>query len=231
MYSHLKKTVDHLEGYKDTEQWDVFSSRVDAGWLKLNEYYSLMDQSPAYCVALFLHPKYRFDYFEEQWADHKDWITKARTIIRETYERYEEDWLRKEKERERAIQPKEVEVELPGGTVDEGDFEAFGRVTGAAYRRKKRRIESQLDAYMDAGISDADQQVESPLYWWLTIGSAWPVLQQMALDHFSVPAMSTDCERAFSQAKRMVTEERNCLNDDTIEAEQCQKNWLLNGLV
>ncbi|EKG09659.1 putative transposase [Macrophomina phaseolina MS6] len=172
MHSHLKKTVDHLEGYRDTEQCDVLSSTVNAGWLKLNEYYSLMDQSPAYFVALFLHLNYHFDYFEEQWADHKGWITKALTVIRETHERYEGDWLHKEKEKERATQSKEAEVELPGGTVDEGDFEAFGRVTGAAYRRKKRRIESQLDAYMDAGPSDSDQQVESHLHWWLTIGSA-----------------------------------------------------------
>lgn len=160
IYSHLEKTADLLEGYKDTEQWNVFSNRVDAGRIKLNEYYSLMDQSPAYCVALFLHPKYHFDYFEEQWADHKDWITKARIIIRETYERYEKDWLRKEKEKEKATQPKEAEVELSGGTVEEGDFGRFGRVTGAAYRRKRRRIENKLDAYMNAGVSDADQQVE-----------------------------------------------------------------------
>ena len=48
---------------------------------------------------------------------------------------------------------------------------------------------------------------------------------------FSIPAMSSACERAFSQTKKIVTDERNHLSADTIEADQCQKWWLLKGLI
>jgi len=50
----------------------------------------------------------------------------------------------------------------------------------------------------------------------------------MAFDLLSVPAMSAECERVFSQAKLTVSHQRNRLLGDTIEAIQCMKNWLGN---
>jgi hypothetical protein len=43
--------------------------------------------------------------------------------------------------------------------------------------------------------------------------------------------MSSECERAFSQAKKLITVERHSLLPDIIEADQCVKSWLRNGLV
>ena len=53
----------------------------------------------------------------------------------------------------------------------------------------------------------------------------------MAFDLFSIPAMSSECEHVFSQSKLLITEERNRLGAATIEADECQKNWLLQELV
>ena len=53
----------------------------------------------------------------------------------------------------------------------------------------------------------------------------------MALDLFSIPGMSAECERVFSQAKKMITDERNRLAPEVVEADQLQKQWLLRGLV
>ncbi len=36
---------------------------------------------------------------------------------------------------------------------------------------------------------------------------------------------------SFSQAKKVITDERNRLNADTIEADQCQKWWPIKGLI
>jgi hypothetical protein len=51
------------------------------------------------------------------------------------------------------------------------------------------------------------------------------VLRQLALDLISIPAMSTEVERVFSQAKRLITTDRNRMNDETIEVLQLLKNW------
>lgn len=53
----------------------------------------------------------------------------------------------------------------------------------------------------------------------------------MAADLFSIPGMSAECERSFSQTDKMITDERNRLSPETVEAGQLQKQWLMRGLV
>jgi len=47
----------------------------------------------------------------------------------------------------------------------------------------------------------------------------------MALDVFSIPAMSDEPERIFSLAGCMVIDRRNRLKADAVQAGQCLKNW------
>jgi hypothetical protein len=48
----------------------------------------------------------------------------------------------------------------------------------------------------------------------------------MALDILSIPAMSSDPERAFSAAKITLTDRRNKLSIDMIECLECLKSWI-----
>jgi len=43
--------------------------------------------------------------------------------------------------------------------------------------------------------------------------------------------MSAECERAFSRAGKMVTDDRYQLKADIIEADQLIKSWLAGGLI
>ena len=72
-----------------------------------------------------------------------------------------------------------------------------------------------------------------PCAWWLDPKRQrdYPTLYQMVIDLFSAPAMSSECERVFSQAKKLITDERSHFSAATIEADECLKNWLRNGLV
>ena len=42
--------------------------------------------------------------------------------------------------------------------------------------------------------------VNNPLQWWRDNQSTYPNLSRMAFDFFAIPAMSSECERAFSKA-------------------------------
>jgi len=53
-------------------------------------------------------------------------------------------------------------------------------------------------------------------------------LRQLALDLISIPVMSAEVERVFSQAKRLIITDRNRMNDETIEVLQLLKNWWNN---
>lgn len=82
-----------------------------------------------------------------------------------------------------------------------------------------------------ARSNKADQDVENPLEWWVHHASDYPVLSKMAFDLFSCPAMSSECERVFSQTKKVITDERNRLNSDTVAAIECQKHLLRTGML
>lgn len=70
-----------------------------------------------------------------------------------------------------------------------------------------------------------------PLRWWRERGEhLYPTLAVMAYDLFAMPAMSSECERAFSSAKRLISEQRYNLKSDIIEADQCIRSWLKNGI-
>jgi hypothetical protein len=69
-------------------------------------------------------------------------------------------------------------------------------------------------------------EVEDPLQWWVAHAADYPILSKMAFDLFSCPAMSAECERVFSQTKKVITDERNRLQSDTVAAIECQKHLL-----
>ena len=59
----------------------------------------------------------------------------------------------------------------------------------------------------------------------------FPILSRMAFDAFSIPAMSSEVERAFSVAKRLITDERNSLGSEVVEACETQRHWLMANIV
>ena len=79
--------------------------------------------------------------------------------------------------------------------------------------------------------SDSSDTTFNPIAWWISKVSTFPTLYRYALDTLSCPAMSTECERLFSSAKKLLTPERNALSEDIIEACECLKAWWKKGLI
>ena len=52
----------------------------------------------------------------------------------------------------------------------------------------------------------------------------------MAIDIYSIPAMSSEPERVFSSAKHTVSDQRNSLEAKTIELLECMKSWFRLGI-
>ena len=51
----------------------------------------------------------------------------------------------------------------------------------------------------------------------------------MAIDVLSVPAMSSECERVFSQGKLTIASQRHRMKGATLEMLLCLKDWLKKG--
>jgi hAT family C-terminal dimerisation region len=52
-----------------------------------------------------------------------------------------------------------------------------------------------------------------------------PDLALFTLDMLTIPMMSVECEKVFSSAKHLITDSRNRLNLEIIEANECLKHW------
>ena len=110
---------------------------------------------------------------------------------------------------------------------------------GTKGRAKRFKASNELEEYYASHNDDLlrfnnsdDKLLNNPIEWWDKVGQQrYPTLYRMALDYLSIPSTSCDCERAFSRARRTVTDDRNRLGGATIEALQLQKNWLHNRAV
>lgn len=67
--------------------------------------------------------------------------------------------------------------------------------------------------------------------WWSGKRIKFPSFYQFAFDTLACPAMSTECERVFSAAKKTITPERNALSERVIEACECLKAWWRNKVI
>jgi len=82
-------------------------------------------------------------------------------------------------------------------------------LTSLKRNQKRIKLASELDCYYNAGLKfikirskDGNKRnnvVPNPLNWWLKIGQIlYPTLAKIALNIFSIPAISSACEWAFS---------------------------------
>lgn len=77
------------------------------------------------------------------------------------------------------------------------------------------------------------EQPFDPREWWqeTTQQKVYPNLSNMALDLLSIPAMSAEVERLFSSCKITITDRRNRIGIDAVEAIECLKSWLRENTV
>jgi hypothetical protein len=96
--------------------------------------------------------------------------------------------------------------------------------------RKLRANESLADDSIDYspltdGITDDEWDEAKELV------AKYPILFKISTNYLSIPSTSCDCERAFSKARRTISDDRNSLGGLTIEAIQLLKNWIQRGVV
>jgi hypothetical protein len=87
LLSHLEEAKKRLDDPKIVTH---FKASVNLGWKKLDYYYNLSDDTPAYRLAIFLHPHYRFKCFEQKWAKKPRWLDEAREVIHTAYNQAKE---------------------------------------------------------------------------------------------------------------------------------------------
>jgi hypothetical protein len=181
----------------------IMAPMFNSGWSKLDKYYQLTDESPAYIAALVLHPGMKWQYIQKKWK--RSWHANAKRLVAELWEQY-----------------KPVDTPIPQPDASSTTPNEF-----IQWKSDLIRPTVPIDEYDRYCQADLVWECDKPLKWWLedTQQKAYPNLSKMAIDILSIPAMSAEPERLFSSAKITITDRRNRLRVETIEALECLKSW------
>jgi hypothetical protein len=196
----LERFEQSKDEYKDDP---IMAPMFNSGWAKMEKYYALTDESPAYIAALVLRPSYKWNYITTQWK--AEWVTKARQAMLDL-------WTREYKPKDSTI---------PTSSCSSTSTNKF-----TIWARKHEVSTTFDDEYARYCASDIIP-VSDSLAWWLeaTQQQTYPNLSQMAIDFLSIPAMSAAPERCFSSTKETITDKRNKLGSEVIQAFECLKSW------
>ena len=217
--------LNHLEKKKQEQEHtgeSHFKACVELGWEKLDQYYNLSDESPAYVVPIALHPSKKLRWFQKHWSEKQSWIAAAEAQLRKLFDQ--------EKSRQQplttpatTVKVKEVSALDLYNDVDDDD-DAIGYNDELAQYLAEPPVPVLRDHFNNVLPSN-------PIYWWRDNKGRFPILHQLAMNHFACPAMSSECERCFSIGGQVLNEHRPQTLEDYAEAQQCMKAWISHGLV
>jgi hypothetical protein len=213
----MEYLLEHLETMKERYEYHPdlhFRTNINLGWSKIDEYYNRTKESPAYVASLVLHPQYKWQWIEAEWKDFPSWIIEAKEMVAELWKEYKE------------IAAEESIVQAPQARRELSGFRA--RLQSHQHTPDFEDQEDEYDSW--TGREPPNSAVSNPISYWVENRRRWPRLARMALDIFSIPAMSSDPERIFSLSGDMVSPKRNALQAETIGAAQCLKSWDKNGV-
>lgn len=206
--------LSYFETHKEKYQGDArLEAMINAGWRKMNKYYKLTDESPAYVAAIILNPNLKWAYLNYYWKP--DWVAKAKALMKSLWSEYKSQDITPSAASQAAI-PMDTSAANPL------------KRSLAAFMQNHSQASIALDEYTH--YCDQDTVLgegETPLNWWLqpTQQKKYPNLSKLAIDILTIPAMSAEVERLFSRAKLTLNDQRNRLGMDLLRAFECLKSW------
>lgn len=211
------QSITSIASMEERERASIRAS-INNAWVKLNEYYTALGQSPLFAAAVILNPDLGLRWLEANWTSPEQlrWLRDAKDGVK----RYFERWYSNDETASREPVVRQTPI---ARRPEPSKFEQW------VHSRQPKLSASgcELERYYRLEPED----VTDPIQWWVDHRSAFPQLSRFALDVLAIPAMATDCERAFSLAKLTVTSQRHSLLGSTVEELQLLKNWVRGGCV
>ena len=176
---------------------------------KLEKYLGLLQQSPIYTAAMVMHPHIKWAFTSQKIPET---LGPAQIAVQQIWDEFYKNGDSSH------VDPSDpsASTSLPPRDYDTLDFFDLDDVPHLP--------NDPYQEYINAPRVPKDEcQRYEVAKWWsdhkhMEVG-------RMAWDTLAIPAMSAECERVFSSASHLVSSDRNRLNDDTIEAEECLKAW------
>jgi hAT family C-terminal dimerisation region len=206
--------INHLEAAKTVHSTSQKAKHlhvcISNALTKLQEYYQLLNNSLVYATSLVLNPAIKERHFDRNWEG-----SHLEASIPKTKEDIRTFWTIEYKGT--VVMEVDPVPEISKGPVDE--FEDF------IYDLSSSPV--TFDEY-ESYCNEKPLPKAPPhlIQYWNRQAVNTPSLAQMALDLLAIPAMSAECERVFSSTKILISDHRNRLKDDIIEANECVRYWI-----
>ncbi|ENH63556.1 hypothetical protein FOC1_g10000055, partial [Fusarium oxysporum f. sp. cubense race 1] len=118
-------------------------------------------------------------------------------------------------EQQKMITDTSTSLSVPRKTTEASLFKQWSKRRTA----KTTVMGSELERYLGLEPQDTDDLIE----WWMAHQGQIPMISPLARDILAIPAMATDFERLFSQAKLTLTTQRLSIATETLDKRQCLK--------
>lgn len=154
----------------------------------------------------------KWKYLEHAWREEPLWLFEGQQKVKRLWESYKD-----------AVQQIPHPSSPPRRHPDQFDDEVFSWEAHGTLQMADE-YETYCSEPVLPRINDPDL-----IAMWKGLEARFPNLAMMAYDILSIPAMSAECERVFSSAKKLISDSRNSLSSASIEAVECNRHWLLHG--
>lgn len=244
LLDQLEEMKDRLSevDYEDPDApEDHLKTNVNLAHAKISEYYSKFDDAPVYYAATILHPHYKHhlealwkvpeDWNEDKDGPHfrKDWLTTNHKGFLHLWKSYRDraaakasDGLSQETQRP----PKRQRV---GPSASRAAF--LEHSMKATMKGVEQKIDDEYEIWKRQPVLDEDDKLsKNPIQYWLLMEKQFPILSRLALDIYSIPASSADCERTFSELGDLLGTRRLHIKVELMAALQCLKSWKRTGI-
>lgn len=173
-------TEQQLKMFSCNQQYEpAIHAAVSLAKKTLNWYYSLMDSSEVYCIAMVLHPHHKLEYFKSSdWK--QEWIEMAEKLV---HEEFTCSYLADDNSADIKIVDKHIKPKNMSSNM-------FDNICLHFLPPRMSKLQSEIDHYLVANIEEADDAI----YWWYEQHVTYPKLSQMAIDYFIIPATSVNVE-------------------------------------
>jgi hypothetical protein len=214
-----QSTRRQTQSQSQTSPQNPLAVAYQNAWQKLRKYYDLTDVAHGiYGAAVLLHPSHRKHFFDYRWTGDEEYykhemITNVKRIWETEYNHGQSI---------RVLATHNLPESHPPTLLDK--FLRGGDIPSAA--------DDEFDAFISGPRTNfARGDNDAVIDWLIGPENLWPGIRQQALDLLSIPAMSSELERVFSQAKLTITPQRNRLSDETVEVVELLRHWWVNNII
>ena len=188
MFKVLQRADDEIKA-SPGEYSEYYRAGVHCAYTKLIKYFNLTDQTPIYRAAIVLHPAYKFDYFEQEWASKPAWQSRCKKDVTALYEQYEEKYGQQEEEEddqpvapERLMHKKRRDSDSSSG--EEG-FNFHGMLSSEYRARKRQKLRSELERFTEYTLPEPNNV--SSTRWLIGKALSSPIQSYIAWQWTSFP--------------------------------------------